>query len=85
MIAKVVCINDKKLPPDGQLVKGNEYVVVEKFVNGYDQIVYIIEGITNEGRTRFGLPWIGYNSTRFETMSEITLEEVEELFELNTN
>jgi hypothetical protein len=83
MIAKVICINDKKLPPDGQIVKGVEYVVIEKFINNYDQIVYIIEGIANEGRTRFGLPWVGYNSTRFDTLDEITLEKVEELFELN--
>jgi hypothetical protein len=27
--------------------------------------VYLIVGITNEGRTAMGLPWKGYNANRF--------------------
>ncbi len=48
---EVVCINDKNLPEGAAVVKGREYNVVEEFINNYDQRVYIIEGIVNEGTT----------------------------------
>jgi hypothetical protein len=67
----VVCIDDTKLPPGAEVVKGQEYEVVEKFVNSYDQIVYILEGVENKGRTRFGLPWIGYAARRFKTLDKV--------------
>jgi hypothetical protein len=70
---QVVCINDNKLPEGAQVIKGREYTVVDEFVNNYDQRVYIIEGIANEGTTKMGLRWIGYDATRFvepETLME---------------
>jgi hypothetical protein len=62
---QVVCINDSRLPEGAQVIKGREYTVVDEFVNNYDQRVYIIEGIANEGTTKMGLRWIGYDATRF--------------------
>ena len=62
---KVICIDDKKLPPGAEIVKDNEYEVESEFVNNFDQNVFIIKGITNEGKTKFDLPWKGYNAKRF--------------------
>lgn len=61
----VKCIDDTKQPIGGQVIKGKEYQVQKHFINNFDQKVYIIVGITNEGRTAMGLPWIGYNANRF--------------------
>jgi hypothetical protein len=62
---EVVCINDKNMPEGAAVVKGREYTVIEEFVNNYDQRVYIIEGIVNEGTTKMGLRWVGYDASRF--------------------
>jgi hypothetical protein len=70
----VVCINDSKLPEGAQVVKGREYTVTDEFVNHYDQRVFIIEGITNEGTTRMGLRWIGYDANRFADLDTIKEE-----------
>lgn len=72
---KVVCINDTKLPPGAELTEGKEYVVKQKFVNSYDQVVYIIDGVPNNGRTKMGLPWIGYLSTRFAVLDSKSMAE----------
>ena len=69
---KVVCIGDKKLPPGAEIVKDNKYEVESEFVNNFDQNVFIIKGITNEGRTKFGLPWKGYNAKRFADVESLT-------------
>ena len=61
----VKCIDDTKQPIGGQVIKGKEYQVQKHFINNFDQKVYIIVGITNEGRTAMGLPWKGYNANRF--------------------
>jgi hypothetical protein len=79
----VVCIDDKKLPPGADIVEGKEYEVTEKFINSYDQIVYILNGVENKGRTRFGLPWIGYSSTRFTTLNAKEVAEKEYDYMLN--
>ena len=74
---EVVCINDKNLPEGAAVVKGREYTVIEEFINNYDQRVYIIEGIVNDGTTRMGLRWVGYDAKRFaepETLMEETYE-----------
>jgi hypothetical protein len=74
---EVVCINDKNMPEGAVVVKGREYTVIEEFVNNYDQRVYIIEGIVNEGTTKMGLRWIGYDASRFaepETLMETSYE-----------
>ena len=74
---QVVCINDKNMPEGAAVVKGREYNVVEEFVNNYDQRVYIIEGIANDGTTKMGLRWVGYDAARFaepETLMEESYE-----------
>jgi hypothetical protein len=69
---KVVCIDDAKLPPGAEIVKGNEYSIKKEFINNFDQKVFIIDGINNEGRTKMGLPWIGYNAKRFADVESLT-------------
>lgn len=67
---EVLCINDDKLPPGAELKEGNTYSVISEFSNNFEQKVYIIKGVTNEGRTKFGLPWIGYRADRFIPLTE---------------
>jgi len=67
---EVLCINDDKLPPGAELKEGNTYSVISEFSNNFEQKVYIIKGVTNEGRTKFGLPWIGYRADRFVPITE---------------
>jgi hypothetical protein len=76
----VVCINDKNMPEGAVVVKGREYTVVEEFVNNYDQRVYIIEGIVNEGTTRMGLRWIGYDASRFAEPQTLMKEVKEQAY-----
>jgi hypothetical protein len=71
---EVVCINDKNMPEGAAVIKGREYTVIEEFVNNYDQRVFIIEGIANEGTTRMGLRWIGYDANRFADLDTIKEE-----------
>tara|TARA_R110000824_G_scaffold219922_1_gene406918 strand:- start:1438 stop:1695 length:258 start_codon:yes stop_codon:yes gene_type:complete len=75
---RVICINDKNLPLGANVVKDKEYSVLEKFINSYDQIVYIISGVTNKGTTRFGLPWEGYAGIRFALAKPDEKKEKEE-------
>jgi hypothetical protein len=74
---QVVCINDSRLPEGAQVIKGREYTVVDEFINNYDQRVFIIEGIANEGTTKMGLRWIGYDANRFAE-PETLIEEIYE-------
>jgi hypothetical protein len=76
---KVICIDDTKLPDGAEVVKGKEYIVLEKFVNFADQTAYIIEGIRNKGTGKYGLPWLGYAATRFSVVDSV--EETEEMVE----
>jgi hypothetical protein len=73
----VVCINDKNLPEGAVVVKGREYIVIKEFMNNYDQRVYIIEGIVNEGITKMGLRWIGYDASRFAEPEKLATENYE--------
>jgi len=68
---QVVCINDTKQPIGGQVVRGQEYEVLREFINNFDQKVYIIVGVANEGRTSMGLPWLGYNANRFADLQAL--------------
>ena len=70
---KVVCINDKKLPLGAEIIKNKEYSVESEF---------IIEGIVNEGRTKMGLPWKGYNANRFADIEALVEESFEYSYEL---
>ena len=67
---EVLCINADKLPPGAEIKEGNTYSVMSEFNNNFDQKVYIIKGVTNEGRTKFGLPWLGYRADRFVPLTK---------------
>ena len=67
---EVLCINDDKLPLGAELKEGKTYSVISEFSNNFDQKVYIIKGVINEGRTKFGLPWIGYRANRFVPLTQ---------------
>ena len=80
---KVVCINDKNLPSGAEVIKDKEYKVVKEYLNFLDQRVYIIQGIVNEGRTKLGLEWAGYDAKRFSDVESVSIEEKEVNFALN--
>ena len=67
---EVLCINDDKLPLGAELKEGKTYSVISEFSNNFDQKVYIIKGVINEGRTKFGLPWVGYRANRFVPLTQ---------------
>jgi hypothetical protein len=71
----VFCIDDKGLPPGANVHEGTEYEVLDQYKNMLDQVVYIIKGVNNEGRTRLGMQWKGYRSERFVQV------ETEKIFE----
>jgi hypothetical protein len=74
----VLCIDDKNLPQGASVKEGTEYEVIEQYINAMEQRVYIIKGIVNEGRTQFGLHWIGYRAERFIPLTEKTVEVYDE-------
>jgi len=43
----------------------------------------MLVGIRNKGRTKFGLPWNGYNSERFEDLDAVSKEESQVAYMLN--
>ena len=49
MNKKVICINDKQLPPGAEIQEGKEYTVRESFVNSFDQRAYVLIGVRNLG------------------------------------
>jgi hypothetical protein len=79
----VVCINDKNQPLGANVVKGKEYEVEQEYLNALDQRVYIIKGAVNEGTTKWGMRWIGYDAMRFSTQENVEIEEKEYMFALN--
>ena len=83
IVKKVICINDKQLPPGAEIKEGEEYNVRGSFINNFDQRAYLLIGRRNRGRTKYGLPWEGYNSHRFEDVDPITLTTEKEVFALN--
>ena len=80
---KVTCINDKNQPLGANVVEGKEYEVENEYINPLDQRVYIIKGAVNEGTTKWGMRWIGYNANRFSTLDSVEVEEKEHMFALN--
>lgn len=80
---KVTCINDKNQPLGANVVEGKEYEVEHEYLNSLDQRVYIIKGAINEGSTKWGMRWIGYNANRFSTQESVEVEEKEYMFALN--
>jgi hypothetical protein len=79
----VTCINDKNLPLGARIVEGQEYEVENEYLNALDQRVYIIKGTVNEGTTKWGMRWIGYDATRFSTQESVEIKEREHIFALN--
>jgi hypothetical protein len=80
---KVVCVNDKNLPEGACVVAGEEYIIENEYHNMLDQRVYIIKGITNEGVTKMGMRWIGYDATRFRVTKDSKSTKKEYEFALN--
>ena len=79
----VTCINDKNQPKGANVVEGKEYEIESEYVNALDQRVYIIKGAINEGTTKWGMRWVGYDATRFSTQETVEIEEKEHNFALN--
>jgi hypothetical protein len=61
----VLCINDNRLPPGANIQEGKEYEVMDQYKNMLDQVVYVIKGVNNQGRTKLGMEWRGYRAERF--------------------
>ena len=80
---KVVCINDRDLPQGANLTEGQEYEIEREYLNALDQRVYIVKGAVNEGTTKWGMKWIGYDSKRFSPLDSVEIEEKEYIFALN--
>jgi hypothetical protein len=80
---KVTCINDKNLPSGASVKEGQEYEVEHEYINGFEQRVYIIKGVPNEGTTAKGLHWVGYSATRFAITSDSKESVKEYEFALN--
>jgi len=78
---EVLCINSDKLPPGGEIEEGMNYSVETEFINNFEQKVYIIKGVTNKGRTKYGLPWIGYRADRFVPLQEHSASAKEKKYE----
>jgi hypothetical protein len=65
------------------VVEGQEYEIESEYINALDQRVYIVKGAINEGTTKWGMRWIGYDATRFSTQETVEIEEKEHNFALN--
>ncbi len=71
---KVICINDSNQPIGANVVKNEHYEVESEHINTLlEQKAYIIKGLCNKGKTRFGTEWYGYNANRFATLDEDSL------------
>ena len=78
---RVICINNKNLPSGVVLQKGQEYKVEQEYVNNFEQRSYILYGMINEGTTKMGLRWVGYDASRFadpETAQQMLEEQKHE-------
>jgi hypothetical protein len=80
---KVVCINDRDLPQGANITEGQEYEIEREYLNALDQRVYIVKGVVNEGTTKWGMKWIGYDSKRFSSLDSVEWVEKEYIFALN--
>ncbi len=83
MAKEVLCVNDANQPPGGEVVEGQNYTVKSQFVNLAGQCVYIIEGVNNEGTTKYGFSWKGYRCERFMTLEAIGQEVSEVAYLMN--
>jgi hypothetical protein len=83
MSKKVICINDQNLPDGAYVMFDMEYVVEKEYINALDQRVYVIKGAVNEGTTKWGMRWMGYNATRFKEVEYDYVESYEHNYMLN--
>ncbi len=75
---KVICINDSNQPIGANVVRNEHYEVESEHINTLlEQKAYIIKGLCNSGKTKFGTKWYGYNANRFATLEECVLESSE--------
>jgi hypothetical protein len=79
----VKCMNDKNLPLGAIVTQGEVYEVEREYLNALDQRVYIIKGAPNEGTTKFGMRWVGYDAMRFKDTDQIKEVKHEYAFALN--
>ena len=79
----VFCINDKELPLGASVVEGQIYEVEYEYINGYEQRAFILKGAVNEGTTKWGVHWVGYNSKRFAVLDDLGVKEEDRMFALN--
>jgi hypothetical protein len=80
---KVICTNNKNLPEGAWVEEDIQYEVENEYINALDQRVYIIKGAVNEGITKMGMRWIGYNANRFSLSNEDTKAEYAHELESN--
>jgi hypothetical protein len=73
----VTCINNKNLPEGAYVEENVQYEVENEYINALDQRVYIIKGAINEGITKMGMRWRGYNAERFSDLIEDRKSELE--------
>ena len=80
---QVICVNDTNLPEGAYVVFDMEYEVEHEYMNALDQRVYILKGAVNEGPTKWGMRWIGYDSMRFREVEYASAEHSNYNYALN--
>ena len=71
---QVICVNDTNLPEGAYVVFDMEYEVEHEYMNALDQRVYILKGAINDGTTKWGMRWIGYDAMRFREVEYASAE-----------
>lgn len=79
---KVTCINDKNLPQGANVIEGQEYTIIEDYINNWGQRVYKFVETKNKGITDKGLMWEGYAAERFSKNKKVGVKKQYE-FALN--
>ena len=80
---QVICVNDTNLPEGAHVVFDMEYEVEHEYMNALDQRVYILKGAVNEGTTKWGMRWIGYDAMRFREVEYASAEHSNYNYALN--
>jgi len=70
-MSRVICTNDKKLPEGAEVKEGFSYYVEDSFTNNFGQKALMLSGVRNEGITKNGLHWKGYDATRFKQLDKV--------------
>ena len=80
---QVICVNDTNLPEGAYVVFDMEYEVEHEYMNALDQRVYILKNAVNEGTTKWGMRWIGYDAMRFREVEYTSTEHSNYNYALN--